>query len=233
MQNRELFYQYKGSKCGSCGKTVQEMLERWGTIKRLFELNHIDPMKKHPDYKNMIRRSVTSEQLNEVDKCVLLCVECHKALHAQNISAHLHLTVTLVDGRQVSQDFKGQMLIDKRAMEFHFFTDEKFLLLPYWVHPGRAKPVILTGKDLYDKEFMKLLAQTRSNKKLRILGSDGKIQLRALKLNDKSCSVEYSPKFHLMEFEGRGDDGLTNVWTRGGMAIYRDATDRSCARRLR
>jgi hypothetical protein len=55
MRNRELLYKYKGNRCGHCGVSVQEMLDKWGTFKRLFELDHIDPAKKHPDYENMIR----------------------------------------------------------------------------------------------------------------------------------------------------------------------------------
>src|SRR4051794_2987882 len=101
MRGRELLYKYKGNECGHCGVSVQEMLERWNTFHRLFELNHIDPRKKHPDYDNLIRRVFTAEQLDEVDKCVLLCVECHKALHAQNITASLEVTLKLPDKRVV------------------------------------------------------------------------------------------------------------------------------------
>jgi hypothetical protein len=49
--SRDQLYQYKGNKCGSCGKTVEVIMERWGSVKRMFEFNHIVPSKKHGNYK--------------------------------------------------------------------------------------------------------------------------------------------------------------------------------------
>ncbi|MEX2174200.1 MAG: hypothetical protein WD872_07550, partial [Pirellulaceae bacterium] len=75
--NRRQLYEYKGDRCGYCGRPVQEMIEEFGGFERIFEFNHIEPAKKHPDYDNLIRRTISTEQLDEIDKCVLLCRVCH------------------------------------------------------------------------------------------------------------------------------------------------------------
>src|SRR5258708_18927649 len=105
-EKRQLF-KYKGNKCAKCGLSVTAMLERYGTVNRMFQFNHIDPTKKHPDYDNLIRRTINTEQLDEIDKCVLLCNECHGVVHAQNLTGEISLTVN-VDGHKCEQTFKGQ-----------------------------------------------------------------------------------------------------------------------------
>jgi hypothetical protein len=80
---RKQLYKYKGNKCANCGLSVEEMLARFGTFNRMFQFNHVDPKQKDPRYDNLIQRQLSGEQLDEVDKCVLLCNECHGILHAQ------------------------------------------------------------------------------------------------------------------------------------------------------
>src|SRR5262245_61154774 len=95
MADRRQLYRYKGDRCVHCGLTVQEMIDRYGTFNRMFQLNHVDPAKKDKEYDNLIRREISTDQLDEVDKCVLLCNECHGVVHAQNITATVKLTVTV------------------------------------------------------------------------------------------------------------------------------------------
>jgi predicted HNH restriction endonuclease len=102
--NRRQVYAYKGDRCSHCGMSVQDMIEQFGSFARLFELNHVDPTKKDPNYENLIRRDISTEQLDEVDKCVLLCRNCHGIVHQQNINAKVIVHV-MVEGRKMSQEF--------------------------------------------------------------------------------------------------------------------------------
>ena len=110
MSKKEQQLQYKGYRCASCGISVAEIVERFGTFKRLTQFHHIDPKTKAKDYSNLIRRKISSEQLDELDKCVLLCDRCHNVIHAQDARGNLTITVEL-DGRKVQQKFDGTKLM--------------------------------------------------------------------------------------------------------------------------
>lgn len=132
MGHRELLLRYKGFCCAHCGQSVADSLERFGTFHRLYHFNHIDPVKKHPDYDNLIRRNISTEQLDELDKCVLLCAYCHGAVHAQNINTSVVITVT-VEGQSASQTVSGQVIYDKVDRKLSFFTDNELEVWPYWL----------------------------------------------------------------------------------------------------
>ena len=91
------------------------------------QFNHVDPDKKHNDYDNLIRRNISADQLDELDKCVLMCNQCHGILHGQNITSSMTLTVTMGD-RTVSQTFKGQAIFDKIERKLAFFCDGEMAL---------------------------------------------------------------------------------------------------------
>src|SRR5262245_45230982 len=137
MANRRQLYEYKGDECARCHLTVQEMVDRFGTVDRMFEFNHVDPAGKHPGYANLIRRSLSSEQLDEVDKCVLLCRQCHGILHAQGITGRVQFTVK-IGVRKASQTLRGQLIIDRRDRRVTFLTSERILVIPYLLQIGES-----------------------------------------------------------------------------------------------
>ena len=156
MANRKQLYQYKGNCCANCGLGVQEIVDKYGGFEGVFEFNHIDPHKKHPDYDNLIRRVISTEQLDEVDKCILLCSICHGVLHAQNVIRELSLRV-IVGTKSAEQKFKGQLILDYSKMHARFFTDQQMLLMPYRVSLGSRRPQILFGTQLYDGKLTSFL----------------------------------------------------------------------------
>jgi hypothetical protein len=84
---RPQLHKYKGDQCAYCGKTVQEMQDEFIAFGGYFHFNHVDPSTKAENYDNIIRRTrLSSEILDEVDKCVLLCTACHTILHGQGIT---------------------------------------------------------------------------------------------------------------------------------------------------
>lgn len=66
--------QYKGSKCIDCNLTYPE------TPYQVFDFHHIEPTHKDMDW-SKIRLSSFSRMKSELDKCVLLCANCHRVRH--------------------------------------------------------------------------------------------------------------------------------------------------------
>ncbi len=124
-----LLYRYKGDCCAHCGMSVEEMVSKYGTFRRVFQFNHMDPSKKANNYDNLIQRKLSSQQLDEVDKCVLLCVQCHGVLHAQNLNVEAVVTLRS-GGFEVKHDLKFQMIHDLEEQKAMFFSDDlEYLVL--------------------------------------------------------------------------------------------------------
>lgn len=63
--------EYKGGKCTQCG---------YNKCLAALDFHHVDPSQKDPDWKNMRHRSFESV-MKELDKCVLVCKNCHAEIH--------------------------------------------------------------------------------------------------------------------------------------------------------
>ncbi len=70
--NRLIYIDYMGGKCLNCGysKCVEAL-----------EFHHIDKFKKDPTFKS-IRYWGFEKAKKELDKCVLLCSNCHREEHS-------------------------------------------------------------------------------------------------------------------------------------------------------
>ena len=69
---REMAREYKGGKCMICG---------YKKCQRALSFHHIDPSKKKFDLSSRgLTRSWERIQ-KEIDKCVLLCANCHMEVH--------------------------------------------------------------------------------------------------------------------------------------------------------
>lgn len=68
--------EYKGGKCNSCG---------YNKYQGALEFHHLDPKEK--DFNISKARSLAFENIKEeLDKCILLCSNCHKEIHANILS---------------------------------------------------------------------------------------------------------------------------------------------------
>lgn len=65
--------EYKGGRCEHCG------LE---DIPAVFEFHHLDPLEKEISISKMGGRKWASVKI-ELDKCVLLCANCHRKVHSE------------------------------------------------------------------------------------------------------------------------------------------------------
>lgn len=66
--------QYKGSNCVDCNLSYPS------TPYPVFEFHHLDPSEKDLDW-SKIRLTSKDKMKSELDKCVLLCANCHRIRH--------------------------------------------------------------------------------------------------------------------------------------------------------
>lgn len=83
--------QYKGGCCSSCG---------YSKCQAALVFHHLDPAKKDFNFGGAHSRSWESLR-EELDKCILLCQNCHSELHWE-------------EGRE------GREILEKRRLEFGF-----------------------------------------------------------------------------------------------------------------
>jgi len=74
--------EYKGGKCCLCGYS-----KCLGSL----QFHHVDPKKKDPEW-NVKRNRCFERMKEEIDKCVLVCANCHAEIHN---GFHPHLTVSV------------------------------------------------------------------------------------------------------------------------------------------
>ena len=63
--------EYKGGQCSVCG---------YKTFYGALEFHHVEPEEKEADWKNMQNWSLANIK-RELDKCILVCSNCHRELH--------------------------------------------------------------------------------------------------------------------------------------------------------
>lgn len=74
--NLDRLIEYKGGKCHRCGISFH---------RSVYDFHHISPESKVDSVKNMIAYfGLSTETMAEADKCILLCVNCHRIEHFAN-----------------------------------------------------------------------------------------------------------------------------------------------------
>lgn len=67
---------YKGGKCSICGVSYN------GENGSIFDFHHTDTNTKDFSVsKKLIQPSLTQEVMSELDKCILVCSNCHRQIH--------------------------------------------------------------------------------------------------------------------------------------------------------
>jgi predicted HNH restriction endonuclease len=67
---------YKASGCQIC---------RWSGEKQVLDLHHIDPNNKVTDVSKIISSKGIKDLIEEIKKCIVLCANCHRLVHAGKI----------------------------------------------------------------------------------------------------------------------------------------------------
>ena len=72
LERKKILVDYKGGKCQICGYN-----KYYGAL----DFHHLDPNTKDPDWIKLRQRKLEKIK-EELDKCILLCSNCHKEVHA-------------------------------------------------------------------------------------------------------------------------------------------------------
>lgn len=222
--NRDQLYQYKGGVCCLCKLSVQEEERRYGSFKGVFELNHVDPSQKHSQYENLIRRNISKEQLDEVDKCILMCCNCHRRAQGQDHTAEVHLSVT-VEGRRWEQLLRGILVTDDVDRRRTFLTNERLGIIPYRVQLGSREPTVTFAEELDQLVFEDYIPNLRKYGTVTVRTLKGEERMRLGILGEREYRLSYHPRFPLfcVEVQQEGEQGGT-IWVRNGVALLPDGS---------
>ena len=67
--------EYKGGRCQCCNRLGP---------KSIFDFHHVDPNEKEMEWKKMSKLNIEFRN-KELDKCILVCSNCHRLIHAGEI----------------------------------------------------------------------------------------------------------------------------------------------------
>lgn len=222
MADKAQQYKYKANRCASCGMAVEEMVERFGTFSRMFELHHVDPDKKDPDYNNLIKQNLSSKQVDELDKSILLCRNCHGIVHAQNTKVSAVIKVN--DGaREVSQKLTGWLIHDQKEKSFKILCEEKLLLERYREKDGSGNEEIIYGVDLESGErFISNLKGLNEGETYCLWSAEtNTLMIRVTKIGE-NLKVENNVEFRFFSMEAPSLPKEQRFWYRNGVVLYGD-----------
>jgi len=224
MANRAQLYKYRGNQCAHCGMHVEEMVARYDTFNRMFEFHHVEPHEKHQEYTKLMERTISSDQIEEVDKCVLLCRECHGIVHAQDQKGSLTLHVN-VGNREVSQKLNGWFVIDHVDKNLKFISNERNLLQSCVVKLGtesEQKYCIL--ELMQDDRMLKWLQDIETHKRIEIRSINRKrIMLEVEHENGNRVDVRMILGIPIFAMDFDVSEGSSSyVWLRNGIVLTKE-----------
>jgi hypothetical protein len=222
VDDRHIRLSYLGATCRMCGRDVSGTEQEFGVSRGAYEFNHIDPARKAPDYENLIRRNLSSKQLDEIDKCNLLCGHCHPIWTFQRVTGKMRLTSALPNGRLATSKFSthGFYKFKDDKPEFHLYSDEIRHVGSYAYRLGNGGRVFKTGDEL-ERILDTLLLATRKRGFLRIADERGDV-FETQRINQHKFKMQMHVRFPLIKFEGRDDEnGEPFIWVRNAKAIIK------------
>ncbi len=221
MSGRGALLQYKGNRCASCGLSVQEMLHRHGTFERMFEFHHVDPTGKDKHYRRLMAQRLSRRQLDEMDKCVLLCRNCHGVVHAQDIRAQLTLSIDFRD-RIVSQTVSGWVKLDRVSKTLGFITNQRYTLHPCRVAFANRPELLLTAGEVGSR-VLEWMQQMESLQDLRVYSlRDNRLVYSMTRAGHRSVAIQHLIQFPIVDIEYQEEDGPREVvYLRNGFALLK------------
>lgn len=115
-RKKELLVQYKGGECEKCGLKTD--------IVDVYDFHHIDPSQKEFGLANKGKNLSLDECKKEVDKCLLVCKNCHAIIHYE-----LHIK------NRNAKIANSKIEIKHRE----FLEDKTCLKCGNWYKPKRSK----------------------------------------------------------------------------------------------
>ena len=192
------------------------------TSKGAFSSITLIPAKKSAFYEKLIRRIVSTEQFDELDKCNLLCRPCHGAWTNQRLRGKMKITLPLPDGRLITRKFThhGMILVRDGKPTIYAFADNPQDLQTYAYSLGTGRQVFRAGFEL-ERQLARLMLATRRRKFLHVWDGLG-VVFRIQRLDANHMRYEQNVRFTLMKFVGAVDENSPpHFWVRNGKAIVR------------
>lgn len=187
----------------------------------MFQFHHVNPDTKHPSYTNLMKQVLSLEQIDELDKCTLLCTQCHAIIHAQEIAAKLEISVEL-ENRVVSQHLDGWIKADVLDKTLTFVTNQRILLQPCEVRVGDNDPVWLCVIEIErDDTFLDWLRNISQYKVMEVLDSSRRHLLMQIEhAGERRAKITQAIGFPVtainLSTKGNGED---DVWLRHGILL--------------
>lgn len=197
--SRLILYRYLGGRCQYCDLSVEESLRRFHTHAG-FDLHHIDPAKKSPEYENMIRRKLSTEQFDEADKCALLCKVCHARIHGQNQTINVTFTLNHPDVPPIVHTLTCQLLEDYEKQEVVLFSDQFQYLDLYRIRQTGKQPTVLSGIQL-EPLLDGMFEETQNDVQLKIETMSGDVVCTAEKNSEQQLEVAMNVDFPLLKVQ--------------------------------
>jgi hypothetical protein len=222
VDDRHLRLEYMGGRCTICRRSIKAVERRYLTSKCAFEFNHIDPAQKSAIYEKLIRRVVSTEQFDELDKCNLICRMCHAVWTNQRFRGKLRITLTFLNGRTITKRFNHHGLVEIKngKPHLHVFADNPCHLTPYAYSLGTGRQFFRAGFEL-EKQLCRLLLATRRRRFLRIWDHEGLV-FEAERIDAAMMRYHFVVRFPLLKFEGMADEGKKpHFWARSGKMIIK------------
>ena len=217
---KEQQYKYKGGKCTVCGMSVSEMVNRFGTFNRMFELHHIDPGKKANNYNNLIKQKLSAKQLDELDKCILLCRNCHGLVHAQNIDINGEISINY-NGHEVSQKITGWLVVDQINNKLQILCEEQLLIEPFTEQISEQSKKLVFGVQLQDGSHLKnQLKSLKLNQSYKVWKAETNELMLRVTRHDETFEIETNIKFPFIEMDGGQQAKGDKFWYRKGIVLY-------------
>lgn len=217
--SKKHLYEYKGNGCDHCGKSISDVLKRYKTINRMFEFHHIDPELKASNYKNLIEQKLSSIQLKELDKCVLICAECHKLIHAQNDKVDLNIKLE-IDNRMISKSISGWIITDHIEMTKKFISNEVHLLRPYLFKNGSSERIVFSFEIIDDINiFFKEIKNLNDKAEFCIYSFNNGCEVLKARRFGKKIELDISCLFRELSIEPIQIKRKDRFWVTGGFYL--------------
>ena len=214
-RNIEQHYKYAGGACVRCNRSVQESIVRFSSCKRQYSFHHVDPTTKSDEYDNLIRRSLSAGQLDEIDKCILVCNTCHGLLEECALKGTLTISAS-IDGRTVEQKLACNLMYDRIANKVSIYTSDRYKLNAYRVHAGSKPPMDLLEIELLDHgRLVNLIRELPETRSFRVFNQT-RCVAEAEHLNERSFRMRYDVSFPLI---GEFNSEEYSIFTRNTMAL--------------
>lgn len=217
--SKKHLYEYKGNGCDHCGKSISDVLKRYKTLNRMFEFHHINPELKASNYKNLIEQKLSTLQLKELDKCVLICTECHKIIHAQNEKVDLNIKLE-IDNRIISKNISGWIITDHIEMTKKFISNDVHLLRPYLFKNDITERIVFSFEIIDDLNILfKEIKNLKDNSEFCIYSFNNGCEVLKAKRSGKRIELDISCLFREFSIDPNNLKRKDCFWVRGGFYL--------------